>query len=226
MFENNSQSNFCATEYEHYNENVESYENISNDSSHWHSKASSSKIECNDSVESNFITYEIFENDLNQSNSQLCVTSSHLSVNAFFVNVMYKEKSEFNKRSHHEQIVLSLSISITFSITEQVERIIRKKSQKRVDKKSKSQSLMSMFDDTADVYEKSIFVRKVLKNHRINMSFLNWMTWSSETCKELKRLCTKITKKRTQKFKKNLSFIQAFQSRLIQKFLSNSRCHQ
>jgi hypothetical protein len=82
---------------------------------------------------------------------------------------MYEEESKFNKRFHQKQIVLSLSISII----DQIERTIKKKSQKRVSKKSESQSLVEMFDDAADVYEKSISMRKILKDHKIDMSLLN-----------------------------------------------------
>jgi hypothetical protein len=40
------------------------------------------------------------------------------------------------------------------------------------------------------------------------MNLLNWMTWSSKTCKELKRLCIWITKKRVSKLKKHSSISQ------------------
>jgi hypothetical protein len=210
MFENSSQSNFCATEYEHYDENVELYENISSDLSHWHSETSSSNTEYTteskaakiSSVESNSITYDVSKDTLNQDIQHLTDAVSFLFITSLYVNVMYEEESESNKRFHHESIVLSLSVSITAS-ADQIERTIRKKSQKRVNKKFESQSPVKMFDDIIDIYEKSISIWKVLKNHKINMNLLNWMTWSSEACKELKRLCTRITKKRIQKSKKN-----------------------
>ncbi len=133
----------------------------------------------NDSFESNSITYEIFENEDNQFDKTSNAMSTYSSVKSSFVNAMYKERSESNKRFHHEQIVLSLSISSIFSVStadsshEQLERIIRKKSQKRIKKKSNSQSLINLFDDTIEIYEKFISVRKFLKKHKINMSLLN-----------------------------------------------------
>jgi hypothetical protein len=61
------------------------------------------------------------------------------------------------------------------------------------------------------VYEKSISVRQILKVNKIDINLLNWMTWSLETCKELKRLCIRVTKKRAFKFKKN-SFVSQYSS--------------
>jgi hypothetical protein len=84
------------------------------------------------------IIYELFENE-----------EIAISVETVSLNVMYEKKFESNKRSHHEQI-MSDSTRLTFV---SIERVIKKKSQKRIEKKSESQSLMSMFDDVLDAYE-------------------------------------------------------------------------
>jgi sulfur relay (sulfurtransferase) DsrC/TusE family protein len=86
---------------------------------------------------------------------------------------MYEEESDSNKRFHQKSVVLFVSIFIVDHIVDQTKRIIKKKSQKRVEKKLNSQSLIELFDDAIDAYEKSISVRKILKNHKIDMSLLN-----------------------------------------------------
>jgi hypothetical protein len=108
--------------------------------------------ERNEVIESNSITYEIFEKILEEQVDQLFTDSAS-------IHVMYDEESKSNKRFHQEHVILSLSISTTLLIStnvfilEQSERTIRKKSQKRIKKKSNSQSLVSMFDDVTKSYE-------------------------------------------------------------------------
>ena len=53
-----------------------------------------------------------------------------------------------------------------------------------------------MFNDAIEIYDKSVSVWQILKNNKMNMSLLNFMTWFSKTCRKIKRLTTKIIKKK------------------------------
>jgi hypothetical protein len=84
-----------------------------------------------------------------------------------------------------------------------------------------------MFDDALSAYEKFISVRQILKVNKIDINLLNWMTWSFETCKKLKRLCTRVIKKRVSKVKKNssfsyLNFSEQFHSEMFVRFTLSS----
>ncbi len=125
IFENTFQFNFCSIDFDAYDDSVNSYETIKKNSELFLNAAMS-------------IIYELFENE-----------EIAISVETVSLNVMYEKKFESNKRSHHEQI-MSDSTRLTFV---SIERVIKKKSQKRIEKKSESQSLMSMFDDVLDAYE-------------------------------------------------------------------------
>jgi hypothetical protein len=92
-----------------------------------------------------------------------------VSIETVFIDALYEEESESNKRSHYEQIP-SDSIELTLV---SIKRVIKKKSQKRIEKKSESQSLIDMFDDALRAYEKLISVKQILKVNKINMSLLN-----------------------------------------------------
>jgi hypothetical protein len=93
-----------------------------------------------------------------------------ISIEAVSLNALYDEEFESNKRFHQEQIVVSDSAE---SILTSIERTVKKKSQKRVEKKFESQSLVDMFDDALSVYEKSISVRQILKVNKIDINLLN-----------------------------------------------------
>jgi hypothetical protein len=46
----------------------------------------------------------------------------------------------------------------------------RRKEQKRVTKKMKSQSIVSMFNEILEKYDTSIFIRQMLKANKMNIS--------------------------------------------------------
>ena len=54
-----------------------------------------------------------------------------------------------------------------------------------------------MLDDTTGAYDKPLSIRRVLKANKIDMTFMDFMAWSPSACKELKRLATRVTKKKT-----------------------------
>jgi hypothetical protein len=110
IFENIFQFNFCMIEYEAYDENVTFYK-TRKDSKSFLSFFMS-------------ITYELSENEF------LIISIETVSLNA-----LYDEEFEFNKRSHHEQIIVSNSTESTLTF---IERTVKKKSQKKVEKKFES----------------------------------------------------------------------------------------
>ncbi len=124
-------------------------------------------------MKSHFIICEIYENAFEHYHFTRHKQDNSHSVDSTSVHVMYEEESDSNKRFHQKSVVLFVSIFIVDHIVDQTKRIIKKKSQKRVEKKLNSQSLIELFDDAIDAYEKSISVRKILKNHKIDMSLLN-----------------------------------------------------
>jgi len=46
---------------------------------------------------------------------------------------------------------------------------IKRKKQKHVEKKMKSQSLVSMFNDILKRYDSSIFIQKILQQNKVNI---------------------------------------------------------
>lgn len=54
-----------------------------------------------------------------------------------------------------------------------------------------------MLDDTTGAYDKPLSIRRVLKANKIDMIFMDFMAWLPSACKELKRLATRVTKKKT-----------------------------
>ena len=58
-----------------------------------------------------------------------------------------------------------------------------------------------MLDDTIGAYDKPLSIRHVLKNNKVNMIWMDYLAWSPAACKELKRLCTRVSKKRVPKAK-------------------------
>jgi hypothetical protein len=119
IFEDISQSNFCSADFDAYDDNVISYEIIRENSK-----------------QTSFNSFMFVINEISEKKSLI------VSVETVFINAFYEE-FESNKRSHQKQI---MSDSTEFTLVS-IERIIKKKSQKRVEKRSESQSLINMFDD-------------------------------------------------------------------------------
>jgi hypothetical protein len=56
-----------------------------------------------------------------------------------------------------------------------------------------------MFNETLKKYDIFISIRQVLKTNKVNINWMNLIAWSSEVCREIKRMCTWIVKKRVSK---------------------------
>ncbi|KAK4697103.1 hypothetical protein P7C71_g925, partial [Lecanoromycetidae sp. Uapishka_2] len=73
------------------------------------------------------------------------------------------------------------------------------KGQKRVGKKAEPQPLVGMFNETIGKYDAPISIRWVLQNNKVDITWMDFVAWSPAVCKELKRLCTRVAKKRIAK---------------------------
>lgn len=75
----------------------------------------------------------------------------------------------------------------------------KKKGQKRVDKKTKPLPVMGVFNDLAEKYNFPVSIRHVLQNNKIDISWMNLVAWSPTVCREIKRLCTRVSKRTSKK---------------------------
>lgn len=116
---------------------------------------------------------------------------SSMSVNAF-----YGEISGPNKRPYLEND--SWAEQTNNPQQEKADRP-KPKGQKKVGKKAEATPLAGLIDEISGAFEKLTSVREVLKRNRVDISLMDWMAWSPSACKELKRLCTRVSKKRQTK---------------------------
>jgi len=79
------------------------------------------------------------------------------------------------------------------------EERMKKKGQKKVGKKVEPQPLVGMFNDDQGKYESPISIRTLMKQHRVDISLMDFVAWSPQACRELKRMCTRVAKKREKK---------------------------
>lgn len=79
----------------------------------------------------------------------------------------------------------------------------KRKGRKRTGKKVDPQPLVGMFNGTQ--YENPVSVRQILQNNRLDLSWMDFVAWSPAACKELKRLCTRVPKKRIPKLTEETS---------------------
>ena len=251
MFENQSiQINFVTYDFEEFDENVRSYESYSifeftnniEQSTSFNSWFSIVVVSIASEF-NHFINYEIID---------LSINSSFHYTDVKAVNIKYDENFDSNKKFHVEksiveqsqtdiqfQVDLQLQIDVQSQIdfqfqsdlqsqidVQSIQNERQKKDQKKQSKKTKMISLMRMMNENTKFYDKSIFIRSILKNNKINMNWMKWLTYSSTTCKKFKKLCIKVIKKRISKIKflvSNQSFQQfnfQFMSQYTQQFQS------
>ena len=56
-----------------------------------------------------------------------------------------------------------------------------------------------MLDEESGFVDKTISVRQILKSNRVDLSWMELCAWSPQICREIKRLLTRMSKKRTKK---------------------------
>lgn len=88
-------------------------------------------------------------------------------------------------------------LPITFQANDTRQKI---KPKKRVGgKKAEPMPLVGLFDELTGSYDSPVSVRAVLQQTKVELSLLNLVAWSPSMGRELKRLCTRVTKKREKK---------------------------
>ena len=178
VFENIFQINFCVVDYEIYDENVFLYEKkFSKKSNQYYFESSFSKTETYVFEFVNFVIYEVSSDFLFQNLLIFFKIYLHQSDSFLWMFSMKKSQNQIN------------DFIWNFSLQNQKKKTYWNK------KKTDFQFLMNMFNDATKIYDKSVSVRQILKNNKMNMSLLNFMIWFSKTCREMKRLITKMIKK-------------------------------
>ena len=139
-----------------------------------------------------------------------CAGLSNVKANVNAVDANYGEGSGPNKRPHTEPLPQqgptlpqqdpSLQQQPAFQFQSNDRQKV--KAQKRVGKKAEPQPLVGMFNDSLGKYDSPISIRHVLQNNKVDMTWMDLVAWSPAVCKELKRLCTRVSKKKASKGKK------------------------
>ena len=77
------------------------------------------------------------------------------------------------------------------------------KAQKKVGKKIEPAPVVGMFNDQMGKYDSPISIRYLLQNNKVDITWMDLVAWSPSVAREIKRMCTRVTKKRMPKAKKN-----------------------
>lgn len=150
------------TSYEIYNENISAYE--TNRSSKKH------RFIFQEFAISSFKFIKFECTDLNSDKKDMKKLAKIKAVKIF-----YDESSDLNKRAFLKSEAKSQSQQLqqfqsSFQFQTMTEERIKKKKQRCVKKKTKSQSLVEMFNDTLRRYNFSMFIREILQRNKINIT--------------------------------------------------------
>lgn len=104
---------------------------------------------------------------------------------------MYGESSGPNKPPHIEET--------SASTTGRTQSHHKKGGERREQKQSEVLPLVEMLNETTGACEKPVSIRELLENTKVDLSLLDLVAWSPASCKEVKRLCTRVTKKKKPK---------------------------
>jgi len=169
VFENVSSVSFAIYEFEIYDDAVQSFDTafaVANSSKAASFSAAMNIYTSSHSASSYFIELGVESLHMNNT-SEVKLTE-----------INYEEEFKFNKRSH-----VDLSLSSTLNSQTKVQQLFfqfqiaknctRRKEQKRVDKKMKSQSLINIFNDILRRYDFSISIQEILQRNKVNIFFMN-----------------------------------------------------
>ena len=109
------------------------------------------------------------------------------------VEAMYGEGSGPNKRPHVDNPQTTSQQTVR---QDGDEERIKKKGQKKVGKKAEPQPLVGLFNDVLGKYDSPVSVRRVLQDNKVDITWMYLLAWSPAVCREIKRLCTRVAKKR------------------------------
>ena len=93
----------------------------------------------------------------------------------------------------------SLSQPPVFPFQANPENSPKQKAKKRVGKRAEPQQLVGLYNESLLKYDSPVSVREVLQHTKVDMTWMDLVAWSPAICRELKRLCTRVPKKRTPK---------------------------
>ena len=203
VFENSTQTFFVFYNYEQYDENLKLYDHhihkmimfrfksVEIFSENFRVFISESIVSFFDysasSYELKFVSLDFFSNFL----KNVCVESFYEKDS--FKRSHVKDSSQFTQNTLQEDERMSQFSSSKERIT--------KKDKKKAEKKVEMTSLVNMFNETLKSYDKIISIKDVLRKIKIDITWMNFLAWSSVICRELKRVCIKIAKKRFSKSK-------------------------
>lgn len=122
------------------------------------------------------------------------------SIEAASANAFYGEGSGARKRQYMDASTLENPAVLPSNPPQfQAGGKTGKKGQKRVGKKAEPQPLVGMINESTRAYDKPVSIRQMLKQNKVDISWMDWLAWSPDACKEVKRLCTRVAKKRAPK---------------------------
>ena len=194
MFKDNSQSSFVSAGYDAFNGASQPYEErirplARSESLTFNFSTSMSTSSVTSMTRSSSVTIGTMNSPRAYSfpgSSSYPSFDMIAEVEAKMVNAFYDEGSEPNKRSHTEEQVpqpvqpsqqqfsqssefpqMSSELSYQFQATG---KRPKKKSLKRIGKKTESSPLIGMLDEITEAYDKPLFIRHVLKNNKVDMT--------------------------------------------------------
>ena len=127
----------------------------------------------------NFITYRIPPDPV----------EIDLSIEAALANSLYGKRLGTRKRQHMDASTLENPPQF------QAGAKTGKKGQKKDGKKADPQSLLGMMNESTGAYNKLVSIRQMLKQNKVDISWMKWFAWSPDACKEILQLCTRVAKK-------------------------------
>ncbi|KAL8845914.1 MAG: hypothetical protein Q9221_008958, partial [Calogaya cf. arnoldii] len=144
------------------------------------------------------------------STNSVTVGIGGLSVGQASAQAFYSESSGPNKRPFIEQIPQpdqsgQLSSQpqpgAPFQFQSSDNTRDKKKGQKRTGKRAEPTPLVGLLDKRTGNMDSPISIRQVLKNNKVDMTWIDWMAWLPSACRKLKRLLTRMSKKKPAKGK-------------------------
>ena len=88
------------------------------------------------------------------------------------------------------------------NVTQSADDRPKAKGKKRVGKKIELQPIVGLFNDSLGKYDSPMSIRQMLQRTKVDMSWMDLVAWSPAIGRELKRLCTRVAKKREKKLAK------------------------
>ena len=121
------------------------------------------------------------------------------------VESLYGEGSGPNKRSFVDSTptLPSIKTQVPMQFEAGVDDRFKRKGQKKIGRRTEPMPLVGMFNDFIEKYDSPVSIREILQRNKVNISWMDLVAWFSTVCRELKRLCIRVVKKRALKQKSN-----------------------